>query len=565
MSSLNRFQSGLLSLLVISPLVVFIILQLTPALNPATSVPVFHFYIVTFTSLIALVVASFVLIGIGTSGDPQATFVAMAFVAMSGIFMTHGALTPGIAFQNEYSNAATGWAARLSLLAGGILLAVALADLPPQTERWISANRRVLWLALAVLFMIHLWISFDFPDWLQQAIRNPLLSGLLALIMSVLFMWTAFRAWRLFQRNQRALPLALTIGLPWLALAQLSQYAARLWALSWWLYHVMMLLAFGLAMVALVIEYEQIMDFKLTRYFTSLSIIVAALLAMGLGEISVQLTGIEAARWPLVAFSLVAFLVFFLVVFLVVRHGSTILDDRAAALRREKQWRTDFTNLLVHDLKSPLASIRGSLGLLAATNQGDVAAEQTRYVRRAEQASRDMLSMIDNLLDVERLEGGALQYNPALFDLAPLLTECVDGVRDAALMNQITLNSSIPAGLPLVEADQNLIRRVVQNLLSNSLKFTPANGYVYLRVSAGDSTLMVSVTDNGPGIPVFDRDRIFDKFQQGKGSERGGAGLGLTFCKLAVEAHQGRIWVEDNPGGGAGSAFIFTLPVTRAA
>lgn len=565
MTPLTRFSQAVLVLLITSPLVVFVLLTLNPAWNPAPSLPVFHFYIVTFTSLIALVVASFVLIGIGTTGDVQGTFVSMAFVAIAGFFMTHGALTPGIAVQGEYAGIAVGWAGRLSLLAGGLLLGLALADLPPQMQRWVTVNRRVLWLILGFAFAVHLWISFDFPDWLEAAIRNPILSGILALTISGIFMWAAFRAWRMFRRNGRTLPLALTIGLPYLALAQISQYAAPVWALSWWLYHILMLLAFSLAMIALVLEYEQILDFKLTRYFVSLSIILAALLAIGLGEIAVRVTGIEAARWPLVGLSLVSFMVFFLIVFLVVRHGAQILDQRALSLRLEKQWRTDFTNLLVHDLKSPLTAIRGSLNLITLTAKDDLQADQKRYVQRAEQASKDLLGMIDNLLDVERLEGGAIPFNPAFFDLAVLLTECVNAVRDPATLNQVTLNASIPENLPLVEADQGLIRRVVQNLLANALRFVPTGGYLYLRASAADNQVTVSVTDNGPGVPVSDRLRIFDKFQQGQGAERGGAGLGLTFCKLAVESHAGRIWVEDNPSGSAGSAFIFTIPLARGA
>jgi len=565
MLPLTRFQQALLVMLITIPFAVFIILTLNPAWNPAPSLPVFHFYIVTFTSLIALVVASFVLIGIGTTGDVQGTFVSMAFVAMAGFFMTHGALTPGIAIEGEYVSIAVGWAGRLSLLAGGVLLGIALADLPPQMQRWVTLNRRILWLILGVAFAVHLWISFDFPEWLEDAIRNQVFSGMLALLIAGIFMWAAFRAWSTYRRNPRTLPLALSIGLPWLALAQISQYAAPVWALSWWLYHILMLLAFSLAMIALVLEYEQILDFKLTRYFVSLSIIIAALLAAGLGEIAVRLTGIEAARWPLVGLSLVSFMVFFLIVFLVVRHGSTILDERAMALRREKQWRTDFTNLLVHDLKSPITAIRGSLNLVTLVNKDELQADQKRYLRRADQASKDVLGMIDNLLDVERLEGGAIPFNPAFFDTVQLLKECVDSVHDTATLNHVTVSASIPEDLPLVEADQGLLRRVVQNLLANALRFAPSDGYLYVRANATNNQLTVSVSDNGPGVPESDRVRIFDKFQQGQGAERGGAGLGLTFCKLAVESHTGRIWVEDNPSGGAGSAFIFTIPIVRAA
>src|SRR6185436_4442456 len=172
MVALNRLQRMLLVGLVVLPVIIFIALLLNPAWDPAPSLPVFHFYIVTFTSLIALVVASFVLAGIGTTGNVQSTFVAMSFIAMSGVFLTHGALTPGIAFNHEHIFTAVGWAARLSLLAGGVLLAISLADLPPQAQRWIAVNRRALWILLALGLAVHVYISFDFPVWLEQIVQN---------------------------------------------------------------------------------------------------------------------------------------------------------------------------------------------------------------------------------------------------------------------------------------------------------------------------------------------------------------------------------------------------------
>jgi signal transduction histidine kinase len=168
--------------------------------------------------------------------------------------------------------------------------------------------------------------------------------------------------------------------------------------------------------------------------------------------------------------------------------------------------------------------------------------------------------MIENLLDVERLESGALRLQAQPTDFSGLLKASVDSVRDVAALGELTLDASIPDTLPQMVVDASLLRRVVSNLLLNALKFAPANGYVYLRASASPRNVMVAVIDNGPGVPAADRKRIFEKFQQAGDNPRGGAGLGLTFCKLAVEAHGGEIWVEDNPSGTTGSAFIFHLP-----
>jgi signal transduction histidine kinase len=558
MRTLPRLGVSLVVFLILAPVALFIFLQLTPSLNPISPQPVFHFYIVTFTSLVALIVAAFVLTGVGGVGDAESILVGMAFVAMAGIFAVHGLYTPGIIFGNTYE--ATGWSARMALMAGAVLLLFALADLSPRAERWIVHNRRVLWLGFALFYLSHLWIAADFPDWLEPLLTDRLLSVSFGVVVIIVFLVEAWRAWYQFQKRGGRLQLALALGLPWLAMAQLCQVAAPLWALSWWLYHFLMLMAFVICMLALVLDYEQVLNFDLSRYFVSLSALIAIPLATGLGELGVRVTGAESARWPLVGFSLAAFLMFFILVLLVVRHGAGILDQRADALRQEKQWRTDFTNLLVHDLKTPLTTIRGNLDILISGLRGPVPQEQKRHLERARQGGSELGSMIENLLDVERLESGALTVIPAPCDFAALLRSGVDAIREAAALNELTLDASIPDSLPVLNVDEGLIRRVVLNLLTNALKFAPTNGYIYLQASASPRNVMVAVIDNGPGVPKTDRQRIFEKFQQGQSASRTGAGLGLTFCKLAIEAHHGEVWVEDNPGGSTGSAFIFSLP-----
>jgi signal transduction histidine kinase len=560
MRTLSRFGLPMIAFLILAPLALFLILQLTPAINPVVPQPVFHFYIVSFTSLVALIVAAFVLTGVGGIGDAESILVGMAFVTMAAVFAVHGLTTPGIILANN-SYEATGWSARMALVVGAVLLLFALLELPPRIERWVVRSRRLLWLMLAIFYLIHLQISANFPNWLEPVLTNRTVSLLVGITVIVLFAVEAWRAWQLFRQHGGRLQLALSLGLPWLAMAQLSQVVAPLWALSWWLYHFLMLMAFVICMIALVLDYEQVLAFDLNRYFVSLSVLIALPLATGLGELVVRISGLESIRWPLVGASLATFLIFFVLVLLVVRHGAGVLDQRADDLRQEKLWRVDFTNLLVHDLKSPLTAIRGNLDILIGGLRGPVPTEQKRHLERARQSGSELGSMIDNLLDVERLESGALTVDPAQCDLAGLLHASMDAVRDIAALNEVTLDASIPDTLPHVIVDENLIRRVVLNLLTNALKFVPTNGgYIYLQASASPKNVMVAVIDNGTGVPPIERERIFEKFKQGQGTTRGGAGLGLTFCKLAVEAHGGSIWVEDNPGGSNGSAFIFTLP-----
>jgi signal transduction histidine kinase len=128
----------------------------------------------------------------------------------------------------------------------------------------------------------------------------------------------------------------------------------------------------------------------------------------------------------------------------------------------------------------------------------------------------------------------------------------------------VILKASVATNLPPVEADPDKIERVLYNLVDNAIKFTPEEGVVSLYADQLDKHFIrVAVTDTGQGIPVEMRDHIFDRYQQISGTyaRRRGTGLGLTYCKMAVEAHSGRIWIEDNVGGGA--VFAFTLPIAR--
>jgi signal transduction histidine kinase len=559
MRSQNPFDRSIIAGLIVLPLVLFLVLRLNPAIDGSLRLPVFHFYIVTMTSIVALIVASFVLTGIGTSGDTASMFTAMAFVMIAGIFVIHGGATPGVIMTEN--TGAVGISARLSLTSGAIFLVLALTPFKPHAERWLITNRRILWLVILGLYGLYAFLILAYPATFTILQQNQILSMLLTYLTISAFLWGSWRAWHLYQQDERRLPLALSLGMPWLAMAQVSQSFTSTWLLSWWIYHLLMLAAFTIAMIALTMDYEEITRFNLTRYFVALSVLAAVPLATLMGEVAVRMTGNEMARWPIVGFSMLAMMALFLTALLVVRHGAHILDQRADALRREQSWRVDFTNLLVHDLKAPLTSIRGNLELVKMTFGGQAPADQRRFVERAEGASRDMVSMIDNLLDVERIEAGKMVLQPDRLDLTSLLRASIEDIRSSASLSMITLDSSIPEDLVVPHADRAMIRRVLQNLLSNALKYVPENGYLYVKASVSGSNVMVSIVDNGPGIPFSERDVIFAKFRQASGSNRPGAGLGLAFCKLAVEAHGGRIWVEDPPGGNSGSNFVFTLPL----
>jgi signal transduction histidine kinase len=547
-------QRALAGLLLVGPYLLFAALRLVPAWDPTWNDHIFHFYIVSYSSLVALVVANFVMAGVGTAGV-QAMFVGMAFMAMAGLFLLHGLATPGMLMSGgSYS---IGLSARLSLTTGAVFLALAVRKLNPAWERWITDRRRTLWLGLALAYAVYVAIISSAPEFIETLAEQALLSALLALVTVGLLLWAAWRAWQLHRQSPRRLPLALTFALPWLALAQLSQYLAPTWMLSWWLYHILMLAAFAVAMGALVLDYEHVLDFRLTRYFTALSVIVGVPLVAMLSEAAVRLSGSESARWPMFGFSALAVLFLFLMSLLVVRRAESILNERATALERERQWRIDFTNLLVHDLKSPLSVVWISLSLVLSGRVGQMLDNLRVHLERAQRGSKETLELVDNLLDIEKLEAGALRLTPVACDIATLLRQSLESVRGLAEVFNLRLDAAIADNLPALAIDEALLRRVLQNLLTNAIKFTPPQGQISLAAVGTPAGITVSVTDSGPGVPYDQREHIFEKFVQVTGTERRGVGLGLTLCKLAIEAHGGRIWVEDAPDGG--NRFAFTL------
>ena len=181
--------------------------------------------------------------------------------------------------------------------------------------------------------------------------------------------------------------------------------------------------------------------------------------------------------------------------------------------------------------------------------------------------SATMLKLVNRILDVSQLESGQMPLERAPVSLAELITETLQAQSLLAADKNLCLESEVSPLLPPVWADVSLIGRVVQNLVSNAIKFTFAGSLV--RVTVEEMTkqdngqlshLRVSVSDNGPGIPPELQSQIFQKFVTGRQRESG-SGLGLAFCKLAIEAHGGRIWLESEPGQGA--TFIFTLPIAH--
>ena len=247
----------------------------------------------------------------------------------------------------------------------------------------------------------------------------------------------------------------------------------------------------------------------------------------------------------------------------------TIRDITAA--KATERLRNDLTNMMIHDLRSPLTSIMTSIDMLFRGITGEVATTQREILTIAYTSAQHLLNMVNLLLDISRLEGGHMPLDRTDLAVERLIERAANRMRVIARNKLVTLEVAVAPEAAYVYADMELVLRVLQNLLDNALKFSAKNGSI--RLTADDVPTSTAATpeggvvrqmvrfavhDSGMGIRPSDLDKIFHKFGQAGNRRNAGSGLGLTFCKLVVEAHGGQIWVESTFG--AGSTFAFTLP-----
>ncbi|HET7011514.1 MAG TPA: GAF domain-containing protein [Anaerolineales bacterium] len=240
-----------------------------------------------------------------------------------------------------------------------------------------------------------------------------------------------------------------------------------------------------------------------------------------------------------------------------------ILRDISERLALD-ELRLDLTSMIFHDLRSPLGNIISSLEMLQATLPQDDEAMQS-ILSIALRSSRRLSRLVESLLDLGQLESGQAVLHKTPAAISGLIAEAVEEVHPVAEARGHLLQFGLgKAELPAVEMDVDMIRRVLINLLENAIKYTRSGGQIGVAAHARAGDLVVSVTDNGPGIPASEQKNIFEKFARAnqEGNAKG-LGLGLAFCRLAVEAHGGRIWVESDPG--KGSTFSFSLPLSSEA
>jgi signal transduction histidine kinase len=226
-----------------------------------------------------------------------------------------------------------------------------------------------------------------------------------------------------------------------------------------------------------------------------------------------------------------------------------------ASLERQReleQLRDSLTHMIAHDMRSPLLTVNLCMEMVRKT----VAPADADLIDQAQIAVRVLVNMITEMLDVSRMESGAMVLNIEPVDLPVLVREVLDTLQQQAGEISLKLETG---DVPPVPADRELIRRVTTNLVGNALKFAPLRSNVVVRVCGEKAGARIEVEDNGPGIAPEDQQRIFEKFGQlGLGRKLGGSGLGLTFAKMAVDAHGGNMGIVSSLG--RGSTFWFTLP-----
>lgn len=245
--------------------------------------------------------------------------------------------------------------------------------------------------------------------------------------------------------------------------------------------------------------------------------------------------------------------------------------DRAQQLQRkldnwehEERVRDQLVHMLVHDLKNPIAAVMGLLEVVEDDQR--VPKDSRDLIRVARDEAQHLLHLTVNMLDVRKIQAGKMNLKRELM-FSPMFSEVIEqargdvgsGLRDRQLSVQVAQN------LSPTSADPEIVRRVMANLLSNAMKHTSAGGIIQTSVHAVGDEIQVSVKDNGEGIPAEDIPNLFAAFEQSRLTLHGrfDTGMGLAFCKMAVEEHGGRIWVESQRG--KGSTFTFTLPYAQDA
>jgi len=238
------------------------------------------------------------------------------------------------------------------------------------------------------------------------------------------------------------------------------------------------------------------------------------------------------------------------------------VERKSAELESASRHKSEFLANMSHELRTPLNAIIGFSEVLSERMFGDLNEKQEEYLKDIHDSGTHLLALINDILDLSKIEAGRMELEPTAFHLPTALDNALTLVRERAGRRGIALRMNVHEPVGQVEADERKVRQVVLNLLSNAIKFTPEGGRIEVAAMPRDGFVEVSVSDTGLGIAPEDQEAIFEEFRQVGTAEKKaeGTGLGLTLCRKLVDLHGGKIWVKSQVG--AGSTFTFTLPLT---
>ena len=237
------------------------------------------------------------------------------------------------------------------------------------------------------------------------------------------------------------------------------------------------------------------------------------------------------------------------------------LRKEESKLQVEQKRQDDFMPMLVHELRSPLSIIKGSSDLILREANNLSREDIEKLLAQIRTSSTGLLKIVNDILDASKMESGIFKIEKVEGNMNALLEEEREYYNAKAKEKGINFALDLDSNLPRFKFDPDRIRQVMNNFLSNALKFTPEGGSVYIKSYKGSEGAVISVCDSGPGIPEEVKPKLFHKFvqmQNGTGKEKG-TGLGLVIAKGIIEAHGGRVWIEDNNPRGA--KFVFQLPL----
>lgn len=234
------------------------------------------------------------------------------------------------------------------------------------------------------------------------------------------------------------------------------------------------------------------------------------------------------------------------------------LEEKNERLKRFNELKSTFVANVAHEVRNPLAVVKGAFDILKRMLGGGINDKEKQVIEMGEKTIDRLNRLVTDLLDLSKIETGKMHLNLDEVDMRSLVEEILMPYDIELLKKNMTLEKNISLEDGMVTADRDKLSQVFINLLNNAIKYTPDNGTVALNLTGSASEVRCEISDNGPGIPEDEREKIFDKFERVTAEKQEGTGLGLSIAKDIVRLHKGNIWVESELG--KGSRFIFSLP-----